>query len=189
LALRTQQVLAYESGVTIAPDPLGGSFFVESLTDAMEGLAARHLRRIDELGGAVAAIEAGYPQGEIERAAYEQARSVDRGDQVVVGVNRFVEEDGTGGAPETAVLPVDPELQQRQVERVRHLRSGRDQAAVTAALAAVEDTAHGPSNLLPPMKDALRLGATLGEASDALRRVFGEHEGGSPPLAAVQTPS
>jgi methylmalonyl-CoA mutase N-terminal domain/subunit len=173
LALRTQQVLAYESGVTAEPDPLGGSSYVEELTDRLEAEAWRHIERIDELGGAVAAIDAGYPQGEIERAAYATAQAIDRGEQVVVGVNRFVEEDDGGGA--TKVLSVDPAVQERQVERARRARCDRDQGAVAAALDRVAATARGRDNLLPPMKEALRVGGTLGEVSDALRGVFGEH--------------
>jgi methylmalonyl-CoA mutase N-terminal domain/subunit len=174
LALRTQQVIAHESGVAAAPDPLGGSWYLEHLTDGLEAEAWRHLGRIDDLGGAVAAIEAGYQQREIERAAYAAATAVDRGEQVVVGVNRFTE--GGGDAP-VAVLPPDQQRERDQVERLRRLRAGRDGAAVAAALEAVERTAAGTTNVLPAMKEALRVGATLGEVSDALRRVFGEHAG------------
>jgi methylmalonyl-CoA mutase N-terminal domain/subunit len=172
LALRTQQVIAYESGVTAEPDPLGGSSHVEGLTDRLEAESWHHIGRIDELGGAVAAIEAGYQQGEIERAAYATAQAIDRGDQVVVGVNRFV--DGDGGDP-LKVLPVDSALQRRQADRARRARAERDQQAVAAALDEIEATARGRDNVLPPMKEALRAGATLGEVSDALRTVFGEH--------------
>jgi methylmalonyl-CoA mutase N-terminal domain/subunit len=172
LALRTQQVLAYESGVTAAVDPLGGSYYVEVLTETVEAEAWRLLVQIDRLGGAVAAIEAGYQQGEIERSAYAVATAVERGEQVVVGVNRFAEPDQALPVP---TLTVDPEHQRMQLERVRRYKADRDQEATAKALAAVEGTAAGDGNLLPPMKEALRLGATLGEVSDALRRVFGEH--------------
>jgi methylmalonyl-CoA mutase N-terminal domain/subunit len=177
--LRTQQVLAHESGVTDAVDPLGGSYYVECLTERVEAEAWRYIERIDDLGGAVAAIEAGYQQGEIERAAYEAATGVDRGEQVVVGVNRFVE----GGEAVPPGLSLDPERARLQGQRVVDLRKRRDAAGVAAALATVEDTARTDKNVLPPMKDALRVGATLGEVSDALRRVFGEHRPSSPPLA------
>ena len=170
VALRTQQVIAHESGVPAAPDPLGGSHYLEALTDALTAEARGYLDRIDELGGAVAAIEAGYQQGEIERAAYATAQAIDRREQVVVGVNRFVDD---GGAPPVAALAVDPDLARRQVERLARLRAERDGAAVAAALAAIEGAARGDDNLLPPMKEALRKGATLGEVSDALRGVFG----------------
>ena len=174
LALRTQQVIAYESGVASAADPLGGSYLVESLTDGLAAAAAGYLAQVDALGGAVAAIEAGFPQGEIERAAYAVAQAIDAGGQVVVGVNRFVDEGETVPVP---VLTVDADLQRRQVERVRAFRTARDGAAVSAALATVEVAAEAEAvNVLPPMKEALRAGATLGEVSDALRRVFGEHE-------------
>ncbi|HEX6596292.1 MAG TPA: methylmalonyl-CoA mutase family protein [Acidimicrobiales bacterium] len=172
LALRTQQVLAYESGVTSAPDPLGGSFLVEALTDALETEAERLLARIDDLGGAVAAIEAGYQQGEIEQAAYQAATAIDRGERVVVGVNRF-RVDGEPAADK--VLAADPERERRQAERVREFRTGRDAAAVATALAEVEAVAATDANLLLPMREALRRGATLGEVSDALRNVFGEY--------------
>ncbi len=173
IALRTQQVIAHESGVTAAPDPLGGSHYLEALTDALEGEASRYLERIDGLGGAVAAIEAGYQQGEIERAAYATAQAIDRREQVVVGVNRFADDEG---APPVPALAVDPALARGQVERLARLRAERDGAAVASALAAVDETARGDANLLPPMKDALRAGATLGEVSDVLRGVFGQHQ-------------
>jgi methylmalonyl-CoA mutase N-terminal domain/subunit len=172
LALRTQQVLAHESGVTDAVDPLGGSYYVESLTEALEAQAWRLIDHIDKLGGAVAAIEAGYQQGEIERSAYAVARAVERGEQVVVGVNRFVDADAGESVP---LLAVDPEQQRLQAERVGRYRTSRDHEAVAKALDGVEEVAASDENLLPPMKDALRAGATLGEVSDALRRVFGEH--------------
>ncbi|MEW6154868.1 MAG: methylmalonyl-CoA mutase family protein [Actinomycetota bacterium] len=173
LALRTQQVIAHETGVVSEPDPLGGSYLVEALTDALEGEAARLLDEIDRRGGAVAAIEAGYQQGEIERAAYAVAQAVDRGDQVVVGVNRFVDD---AGAVEVPPVAVDPEVAGRQVARVRAARARRDATAWAAALDGVTTAARGTANLLPPMKAALAAGATLGEVSDALRAVFGEHE-------------
>ncbi len=169
LALRTQQIVGYESGATDTVDPLAGSYFIESLTDAVEEAAWEYLARIDERGGAVAAIEQGYLQDEIEQAAYAHARAVDSGEKVVVGVNRFVEAD----AEEPDVFPIDPDLQAAQVERVRGVRAARDQAAVEAALADVETAARGTANLLPPMREALKRRATLGEVSDVLRTVFG----------------
>ena len=172
LALRTQQVLAYESGVVDTVDPLGGSYFVESLTDEVERLASAYVERIDEMGGAVASIEAGYQQDEIEQAAYEYAKAVDAGERVVVGLNRFSEQE-----PETSeVFPIDPALQAAQVERVRRVRAERDQPAVDAALADVEAAARGTQNLLVPMRVALSRRATLGEVSDVLRGVFGVYE-------------
>jgi methylmalonyl-CoA mutase N-terminal domain/subunit len=174
IALRTQQVIGYESGVTDTADPLAGSYFVESLTDAVEAGAWDYLERIDGLGGAVAAIEARFMQEEIERAAYAYAKAVDDGEKVVVGVNRFTDE--APGSVE--VFPIDPALQQSQVERTRRVRAERDQAAVDAALADVEAAARGTQNLLVPMRQALAAMATLGEVSDVLRGVFGIYQPG-----------
>jgi methylmalonyl-CoA mutase N-terminal domain/subunit len=171
LALRTQQVLAHESGLTDTVDPLAGSYYLERLTDEVEARARDYLEQIDARGGAVAAIEERFPQGEIEAAAYEAARRVESGDDVVVGVNRFVE---SGTPPD--IFPVDPDLERRQVERVRALRARRDAARVAAALADVETAARGSANLLYPIREALAAEATLGEVSDALRGVFGEYQ-------------
>src|SRR5437588_7030836 len=172
LALRTQQVLAYESGTTDTVDPLAGSYFIESLTDQIEAEAWRYIEKIDGIGGAVAAIEAAYMQDEIEQAAFAWAKAVDDGEKVIVGVNRFQED-----APEPPeVFPIDPALQPRQAARGQGLRPTRDQAAVDKALADVKDAARGSQNLLYPMKDALRSKATLGEVSDALREVFGVYQ-------------
>jgi methylmalonyl-CoA mutase N-terminal domain/subunit len=171
IALRTQQIIAYESGVPDTADPLGGSYFVEALTNEIEERAWGYLEKIDGMGGAVAAIEAGFYQDEIHEAAFRIQRGIESGERVVVGVNRFVEEEG----PPPEILRVDEAEAARQVERVRRLRAERDAAAVERALAAVEEAARGSANLLPPMKEALRARATLGEVSDALRRVFGEY--------------
>jgi len=173
-ALRTQQVIAYESGVTDTVDPLAGSYFVESLTDEVEAAAWRYIERIDALGGAVAAIEAGFMQDEIEQASFEYVKAIDDGEKVIVGVNRYVEEEAE--SPE--VFPIDPALQASQIERTRRVRGERDQAGVDAALADVGAAARGSQNLLVPMKDALRRMATLGEVSDVLRAEFGEFQAG-----------
>jgi methylmalonyl-CoA mutase N-terminal domain/subunit len=174
LALRTQQILGFESGVADTVDPLGGSYFVESLTDEVERRATVYLEEIDRRGGAVAAIEAGYLQGEIEAAAYADAKAVDAEERLVVGVNRFV--DATAEAPD--VFPADARLQAAQTERVAHLKKERDHAAVAAALADVEDAARGTQNLLVPMRVALSHRATLGEVADVLRGVFGSYRPG-----------
>ena len=171
LALRTQQVIAFESGVTDTVDPLAGSYFVESLTNEVESAALAYIARVDKLGGAVAAIEAGFMQDEIEQAAYEYAKAVESGDEVVVGVNKFVEED----AREPGAFPLDPSLQEAQIERLRALRASRDPAGVDAAIDDVRAAARGTQNLLVPMREALQRRATLGEVSDALREVFGEY--------------
>jgi methylmalonyl-CoA mutase N-terminal domain/subunit len=174
LALRTQQVIGYESGVVDTVDPLAGSYFVESLTDQVERGAQAYLDRIDELGGAVAAIEARFMQGEIENAAYAYAKAVDDGEKVVVGVNRFTDQE-----PEPAeVFPIDAELQRSQIERVARVRAGRDQSAVDVALDDLRAAARGTQNVLVPMKEALRSMATLGEVSDVLRQEFGVYQPG-----------
>jgi methylmalonyl-CoA mutase N-terminal domain/subunit len=172
IALRTQQIIGYESGVVDTPDPLAGSYFVESLTDEVERLAWEYIERIDEMGGAVAAIEAGFQQLEIEQAAYEYAKSIDDGERVIVGVNRFTVDD----EPEPPVLVVDPSLERGQVERLTRFKAERDQAAVAARLDDLQAAARGTQNLLPVMKEALRGNATLGEVSDALREVFGIYQ-------------
>jgi methylmalonyl-CoA mutase N-terminal domain/subunit len=174
VALRTQQIVGYESGVADTPDPLAGSYYIESLTDEVERRAWEYIEKIDALGGAVAAIEAGYQMDEIDQAAYEYTKSVDDGERVIVGVNRFTVEGDT----EPEVFPIDPELQRAQVARVRQCREQRDHDAVRARLADVTAAARGTQNLLPPMKEALRSHATLGEVSDALRDVFGVHHAG-----------
>ncbi|CAA9215033.1 MAG: Methylmalonyl-CoA mutase [uncultured Acidimicrobiales bacterium] len=171
IALRTQQVIASESGVVNTPDPLAGSYFVESLTDQLEQLAWEYLEKIDSMGGAVAAIEAGYQMDEIEDASYAYSRAVDDVEKVIVGVNKYVDE--TGVEPE--VFPIDPAFQEAQADRVRQLKADRDNDAVAARLDDVRAAAKGTENLLYPMKEALRARATLGEVSDALREVFGEH--------------
>ena len=174
LALRTQQVLALESGVADTVDPLAGSYFVEALTNEVEASAQEYLDRIDALGGAVAAIETHYLQDEVDRAAYAVARAVESGDRVVVGVNRHVDDD----AAPAELLPADPDLERRQAERLRALRAGRDGAAVGAALEELAVAARGTANVLHPMKEALRAHATLGEVSDVLRSALGVHEPG-----------
>jgi methylmalonyl-CoA mutase N-terminal domain/subunit len=169
MALRTQQVIGYESGVADTPDPLAGSYFVESLTDEVERLAWEYIERIDEMGGAVTAIEAGFQMDEIEQAAYEYTKSIDDDERVIVGVNKFTMDD----EPEPKVFPIDPELEGNQIARLKAYKANRDSAAVESALAAVKAAAQGTDNLLYSMKDALRADATLGEISDALREVFG----------------
>jgi methylmalonyl-CoA mutase N-terminal domain/subunit len=172
LALRTQQVIGYEAGVTDTPDPLAGSYLVESLTDDVERLAWAYIERIDEMGGAVAAIEAGFQMDEIEQAAYEYTKSIDDGERVIVGVNRFTIDD----EPEPSVFPSDPDLERGQRDRLTAFKSDRDAGEVRARLDDVAAAARGTQNLLYPMKDALRANATLGEVSDALRSVFGVHQ-------------
>ncbi|MGH9300351.1 MAG: methylmalonyl-CoA mutase family protein, partial [Acidimicrobiales bacterium] len=163
-----------ESGVVDTVDPLAGSYFVESLTDEVETAAWSYLERIDAMGGAVAAIEAGYMQDEIESAAYAFAKAADDGDKVIVGVNKFVDADHE--SPD--VFPIDPALASNQIERLAKLRADRDQAGVDAALGDVGAAARGTQNLLVPMKVALARRATLGEVSDVLRAEFGVYQPG-----------
>jgi methylmalonyl-CoA mutase N-terminal domain/subunit len=172
LALRTQQVLGYETGVADVVDPLAGSYYVESLTDEIEAEAVSLIGRIDELGGAVRAIEAGFPQREIDEAAYLYARSVDDGSTVVVGVNRFVSDDSV----DTDLLAMDPGLEVKQIRSLEERKAERDSAAVLTALDVVTATARGTDNLLYPIKDALILGATVGEITKALLPVFGRYQ-------------
>ncbi len=171
IALRTQQIIGYESGVAEVADPLGGSYLLESLTDDLESLARGYLEKIDGMGGAVRAIETGFFQDEIHEAAFTIQRGIESGDRVVVGVNAYVDEDERPLALER----VTDEETAKQADRVRALRASRDQAAVDAALAEVSRAASTPENLLPAMREALRVRATLGEVSDALRDVFGEY--------------
>src|SRR3954465_10327181 len=172
IALRTQQIVAYETGMTETVDPLAGSYFVESLTNEVEAAAWRYIEKIDDLGGAVAAIEAGYMQDEIEKAAFEWAKAVDNGEKVIVGLNKFADPDPI----EPEVFPIDPQLEIQQAQRVRDVRAQRDQAAVDKALEDVRAAAKGTQNLLYPMKEALRAYATLGEVSDVLRDEFGVYQ-------------
>ncbi len=188
IALRTQQVLAHETGVPAAADPLGGSWFVEALTDDTEAAAWQELAVIDDLGGAVAAIEAGHEQAAIEAAAYAHARSVEAGEQVVVGVNRFTATASWAASPPGPAGPADtdPVPQRLPTEhddtaaaaRLAAWRRTRDHVAVATALAGVEASARGTTNLMGPLAEALRQGATLGEVSDALRQAFGTWEAG-----------
>ena len=171
LALRTQQVLAFESDVTKTVDPFAGSYAVESLTDEVEEAVLALMAQIEERGGAVAAIEQGFQKLEIEKSAYEVAKEIDAGERVVVGVNRFVLDEEEPYEP----LRVDPAIEQEQRDRLRRVRAERDQAAVDKALAEIRAAAAGTDNLLYPMKDALRARATVGEVCDALRDVWGSY--------------
>ena len=172
LALRTQQVLAYESGLAAPADPLGGSYYLEALTDELEERVRALLAEIERRGGTLAALEAGYQQDEIGAAAYEFQRAVERGERVVVGLNAFAE-DGVEQRP--APQEIDPEAERRQVERTRAVRASRDAAAADAALATLRDAARGTENLLPRIRAAVEARVTLGEISDALRAEWGEY--------------
>ncbi|MFJ8952061.1 methylmalonyl-CoA mutase [Streptomyces sp. NPDC102381] len=171
LALRTQQVLAYETDATATVDPFAGSYVVESMTDDVEAAALELMDKVEEMGGAVNAIERGFQKSEIERSAYSIAQETDSGERVVVGVNRYQLDEEEPYEP----LRVDPAIEAQQAERLAKLRAERDQGAVDAALAALKKAAEGEDNVLYPMKDALRARATVGEVCDALRGIWGAY--------------
>jgi methylmalonyl-CoA mutase N-terminal domain/subunit len=172
LALRTQQVIAAETGAANSVDPFGGSYAIEAMTNRIEEDATALLARIDAAGGTLAAIEQGMIQREIQESAYRAQQQIDRGERVVVGVNQFA----TGDAADIEVLRIDPELERRQIEGVRAVRTSRSEADWTAAMEAVIAAARSTANLVPPIVRAVEARATIGEISDALRSVFGEHK-------------
>ena len=171
IALRTQQIIAHESGVCDLIDPLGGAYALEALTDDLEAKAEAYLKKIDEQGGMVAAIAAGYPQREIEEAAYQYQREIEQKARVIVGVNEFA----TSGDAPFELMKVDPLLEEQQVARVKAFRAARDGASSSAALSALQRAAKGTENLMPAIVAAVKARATLGEVANALREVFGEH--------------
>jgi methylmalonyl-CoA mutase N-terminal domain/subunit len=172
LALRTQQLLAHEAGGTDTADPLGGAYFIEALTDELAAKAWELIERINELGGAVAAVEQGFVQGEIEQAAFRWQQEVEAGERVIVGVNRF-----TAGTEEPIELHhLDPAAEKRQIERTARVRAGRNPEEAERALSAVRETAAGAGNLLVPMREALRARATIGEICNVLREEFGMYD-------------
>jgi len=170
LALRTQQILAYETGVANTPDPLGGSYFLENLTLQMEAAANAYIDRIDKLGGMIPAIETGFPQQEIAAASYRYQREIERGERVIVGANRFQSD------PEPIdLLQVDQSAEEHQMEKLKALRSRRDNTAVERALTALRHAAQSTENTMPLVLDAVRVYATVGEICDTLRQVFGTY--------------
>lgn len=171
VALRTQQVIAYESGVAAVPDPFGGSDYIEGLTDEIEAGARAYIDRIDALGGTLAAIERGYIQGEIQNSAYVYQKAIEENKQIVVGVNKFPSEGGAAIQP----FRVDPGLELRQVERLRAVRQSRSADAVKQALENLECAARSTANLMPHIFECCRSLVTVGEISDALRQIFGEY--------------
>jgi methylmalonyl-CoA mutase, N-terminal domain len=171
LALRTQQVLAYETDLTATVDPLAGSYAIESLTSDVEAEAETLMAKVADLGGAVAAIEQGFQKAEIERSAYQIARQIDARERIVVGVNGFTIDDDEPYEP----LRVDPAIEQQQAERLSELRSRRDSAAVAKRLSELSRAAEGSENMLIPLREALRELATVGEVCDALRQVWGTY--------------
>ena len=172
IALRTQQIIAFESGAPQTVDPLAGSYYIESLTNEIEKRAAEYLDKIDAMGGMLKAIERGYVQQEIQNAAYDYQRTIDSHEAVVVGMNRFTIEEEKS----VPIQRIDPALEPKQVERVRAVRAKRDPKAWQAAMKAVEDTARSGDNLMPRILVAVEANATVGEIADAMRRVFGEYK-------------
>ena len=170
IALRTQQIIAAEAGVVETADPLGGSWFVEELTKEIEQRARDYIAKVDEMGGVVKAIE--YMQGEIEQAAYEELKAIESKQRQVIGVNTQIETDEQSAE----LLRVDPAIQTEQMERVRAVRANRDQVAAKQALEDLRDAAKGTDNLLPPMREALRAMATVGEVCGVMRDVFGMYK-------------
>ena len=171
LALRTQQILAFEAGVTETPDPLAGSYYVETLTNELEAAAEAYLAEIEALGGTLAALETGYQQRQIQEAAYGVQRRIEAGDLVVVGVNRYVDD----ATPSPPLQQIDPRAEAEQVARVQRLRAERDGAACERALSRLEETARATGNLMPAIIEAVEAHATLGEIADRLRAAWGEH--------------
>jgi methylmalonyl-CoA mutase N-terminal domain/subunit len=173
IAVRTQQVIAYESGVANTVDPLGGSFYVERLTSEIEAGAQSYIDRIDEMGGAVAAIERGYIQEEIQESAYAYQKAVEAGEQIVVGLNKFRDEE----VPRRNLMRVDPSVMESQVATLKQLKAERDNLAVASAIEKLRECAQGNDNLMRPIMEAVKRYATLGEICDTLREVFGEYTG------------
>jgi methylmalonyl-CoA mutase N-terminal domain/subunit len=171
IALRTQQIIAHESGVANAADPLGGSWLVEKLTNEIEAEALEYFRRIDAMGGMVAAVERGYPQREIQESAFRFQQAVERKEKVIVGVNEYVMDEKP-----IPTLYIDDGVSEEHIARVRALRARRDGARVARALEDLRSAARGSDNLMPPILEASRAYATVGEMCDALREVFGEYQ-------------
>jgi methylmalonyl-CoA mutase N-terminal domain/subunit len=176
IALRTQQVLAFESGVSGAADPFGGSYFLEQLTLSTEAAANRYIRQIDEMGGMIAAIEAGFPQTEIASASYRYQREIESGERTIVGVNRFQSDVFQSDAAPIELLRVGETSARRQTAKLAALRARRDNGIVQKTLDALRRAAEGTENTMPPLLDAVRAYATLGEICDALRGVFGTYQ-------------
>jgi methylmalonyl-CoA mutase N-terminal domain/subunit len=176
IALRTQQVLQHEAGTTSTADPLGGSFYIEALTNEIEERALELIARVEELGGAVAAVEQGFVQHEIDEAAFRYSQEVEAGERVLVGVNAFTEVEGA----EIELQRIDPEIERRQLERTARVRAERDAAAAAETLAAVREAAEGDANLLVPMREALRVRCTIGEICGALRDLWGTYDAQRP---------
>jgi methylmalonyl-CoA mutase N-terminal domain/subunit len=171
LALRTQQIIAYESGVADMVDPLGGSYVVEALTNEIERKAIEYIQKIEAMGGAIEAIESGYIQKEIAESAYQYQKEIEAKKRIVVGINQFQMEE----KPLTDILRIRPEVEEYQKEKLSRVKKERDNAKVQETLALLKKAAQGTDNVVPPILDAVKAYASLGEISDALREVFGEY--------------
>jgi len=171
IAVRTQQVIAYESGVASTIDPFAGSYYIEALTDELEQRAWEYLDRVLDMGGAVAAIESGFVQREIQEASYAYQTAIDAGKKVIVGVNRFRQED----EEPQMIFRVNPEAERAQIERLKRVRTGRDQSAVEASLRRLEDACRGTESLMPSIVEAVKAYASVGEICGVMRVVFGDY--------------
>jgi methylmalonyl-CoA mutase N-terminal domain/subunit len=172
IALRTQQIIAYESGVDRVVDPLAGSYYVEYLTDEMERRALEYIHKIDEMGGMLRAVEEGFPQREIAEAAFQTQREIESGDRVIVGINRF---HAPGADEPISLLKIDESVDRAQAERLRAVRAERDGAKVKEALGAVERACRDGVNVMPSIVEAVKTYATLGEVCDVFRKVWGSY--------------
>jgi len=172
LSLRTQQIIAHESGVTDTVDPLGGSYYVESLTDEIEKRACEYIAKVDQIGGAVAAIEKGYIQLEVQERSYRYQREIESASRVLVGVNKFQIQE----PPVKGLLKVDPRVREHQIKSLAELKSSRDARKVQTSLQNLKKVAQGDGNLMVPVLESVRSYCTLGEICDVLRNVFGEYE-------------
>jgi methylmalonyl-CoA mutase N-terminal domain/subunit len=170
IALRTQQIVAFESGVADTADPLGGSYFVETLTNEVETAALNLVHKIDELGGSVAAIEQGFMQNEIARSAYDYQRKIESGEKIIIGVNKFQTQETVNAAP----FKIDDSIRQVQIDKLISLKKHRDKESVIACLQKIQDVAQGNENLMPVVIDAVENYCTLGEIADSMRKVYGE---------------
>jgi methylmalonyl-CoA mutase N-terminal domain/subunit len=172
LSLRTQQIIAHESGATDTVDPLGGSYYIEALTDEIEKRAGAYIAKIDQVGGAVAAIEKGYIQQEVQESSYRYQREIESGKRIQVGVNKFQTQE----PPVKGLLKVDPRVREHQLRRLSELKGARDARKTEESLRNLKQTAQGDGSLMLPILDCVRAYATLGEICDVLRGVFGEYE-------------
>jgi len=172
IALRTQQIVAFESGVADTVDPLAGSYFVENLTNEVEQKAWQLIHQIDAMGGSVSAIEEGFMQNEIAKSAYDYQRQIENGEKIIVGVNKFTIQQEQS----VPAFKIDDSIRQIQIDKINSLKSRRDNTAVVACLSKIEEAAKGNTNLMPLVIDAVENNCTLGEISDCLRKVFGEYK-------------